>query len=151
MRERRTRKNTYKLRKIGKFNYSITIPPVIAEYIGAIDPTTKELKNVEYYLNCINGNIVISNDELTDIKGSYINTNENGWRISLNMLLPHIYYDNNVFGYSTEHCCYLCITPKCPYIRYGTKIECLESLQQDSKIQPPQNYISSLSNYVASL
>ena len=123
----------------------------MAEYIGAVNPITSEFKDTEYYLNCVNGNVIISKEELVDITNSYINASDNGWRISLNKLLPHIYYGDNIIGYSTEHNCYLCMTNKSPYIRYGTKTECLNSLLQDSQIEPPPNYISSLSNYVASL
>lgn len=132
----RTRKSTYKLRKIGKFNYSLTIPPTIVEYLGGYD------KDNEYYLFCKDGNVIISNN-------ADPTTNDvEGWSLELNTMIPFIRKNNVIIGYNTTIKSYVCYIDGEPV--YGQLDQCINYVES-LNISVPKVLITALKRYIRNL
>ena len=139
----RTRKESYKLRKIGKFNFSLTIPPSVADYL-------KVTEGDELYLHCCNNDVILSTKNIMDkLKKEDITLD--GWKLELNSLCPFIRYNNVFFGYSVENESYFCITPNNNYMQLANKTTCLKRIEFECNINPPNKFKELLDEYIFKL
>ena len=129
----KVRKNNYKLRKIGRFNYSLTIPSTMVDYLGGYD-SDKHL-----YLHCKNGNIIISNNNEISNKHDI-----RGWRIEFNSLIPFIRNNNYILGFDMVIQSYFCNVKEEQF--YGSLENCVAFMNKYMVV--PSSAIKLLSNYV---
>ena len=128
-----TRKSKYKLRRIGKFNYSLTIPPTMVEYLGGYQ------EDMELSLRCEDGNIIISKDAVNnDIKIE-------GWEIYLNTFSPFIRNKEATLAFESNYGAYLVLHNTNTYS--GNLNECI-GLLSSKGIDVPKTVVSALSKYV---
>lgn len=128
-----TRKSKYKLRRIGKFNYSLTIPPTIVAYLGGYD------ENKEFFYKCKEGKLIVSSE--ADKQDSKIP----GWNLELNSVFPFAKKDSNIIGYDSINKSYFCYIDL--DIQYGPLNNCVDYMKQNN-IDIPKPILASLKKYI---